>query len=227
MYNDTAKNITQMLNTIYVDKHEIVKAELKDFSNVNQNFYISQERNLEEMDFKWVADYEDVTLSNVNQESRTIVRVMLNIKKNIAAFIYSIFNFEKKILENILDFTSFLENGMVVSTLNTLSLTKMTHSPKTIKNFMESDTPMPDQLKEHLKQCFITSEKHETTMLEIRESFDDIINCVNHVNNLEAEYRNGIPGKILYDELLYAFEFDEHTAMTIHKLILQTTENKE
>ncbi|MGL1903039.1 MAG: hypothetical protein OCC49_12945 [Fibrobacterales bacterium] len=221
MFHKQAENIYHTLCKVYQDRHLLQVADLAFFSELPQDFYDDVQKELIDMQFFHIADYEDKTLNELADDNQTVVRVLIGPDNKMYANLSSIFNVEKGIRENIVDFTSFLEDGTICSTVNSLSPSRLTNAPVVKKRFLEADTELNALVNAHETLCFEEVYKRKSQLVILSGSTEEVFRQANKIHKSEAEYRATIPGKLLYDELLSSFEYDDHIAHTMQQLLIQ------
>lgn len=221
MFHKQAESIYHTLCAVYQKNHDLQRADLSFFPELPIEFYDDAMDQLKQLSYMHIVDYEDKTINAIALDNKTVVRVLIDSDNRMYANISSVFNVEKNIRENIIDFTSFMDDGTVCSTVNSLSPARLTNAPVIRKRFMESDCSISELINAHETLCFEEAYNHKSTLVPLAGSTVEVFKHANQIHHLEATYRDTIPGKLLYDELLSSFEYDDHIAHTMQQLLIE------
>lgn len=221
-----AKDILEMIRSVYIPSHDYQSVDLKDYPHIDSRFYSNTKTLLESEGFIHLGDQEDMSLANAkgNFFKRVPARCMISNDGVIMAACYHaklspiwlrvlLFILRKKVGKTI-DFESEFQDGSFVCTSNAALAGAIKNPPIIHSEFHAVDTPCVGLLQRHRErvvkhiQNFCVSPRRIQTISEQRES-------QNRMNAIKAAFRGEL-GSISLEEL-EKVSFSKAQAADVHK----------
>ncbi len=194
-----AKKIYETQKEIYSKRHEYQEINPNVFTFLDLSFYDKIRDLLLSERFKFMGDYENMTLSKIAPNMRTFIRTMLDPSGTIMTGIYHfkargwikfILMFTKIPSQNkTIDFESELDNGTFICTSNTLKMDTTGDVPGIVRNQFPSNIPVLEMLNNHKNSIQnILSQSSGVKLLKMN-SLAEILSSQQRLQDLKNKHK--------------------------------------
>lgn len=167
------------------EPHEIRMASLADFPNLDHAFYDQYRQQLESMGFRFLADWENMTLSRVFPQMRTMLRVMVSTDGSIRCAAYHIRNLNPQV--KTYDFETELSDGTFLTTSNARDRSLST--PGIDSKKFPTSTSLSDLLQFHQQRLAEKLATNPTLKPMLATSIEDNLKMQNRQQQLQAKHK--------------------------------------
>ncbi len=209
--HQAAREILEMIRSVYVPTHQYQTVDLKDFPHIDRQFYEKTRTLLESEGFIYLGDEEDVSLANSkgNVFKRVPIRSMVSRDGAIMAGMYHVkvsaiwlrvllFILRKRVGKTI-DFETEFLDGSFVCTNNASSAAAMKLPPLIHSEFHPISTSYSQLLQRHRDRVLKHIKDFSVAPVKIQTTFDLHVSQ-NRMNAMKAAFRGELGGVSL-DEL--------------------------
>lgn len=207
---ETALRLYEELAITFQSRHAYRKVDAANFPHVNQTFYKRTQRALENAGFYFVADMENVTLSQLHPNTRTFLRAMIHEGGHVNAAVYNIrptgiyramawFRMVPRDV-SVVEFESELSDGHFLVTTNA-SEDKLDPEPGMLVKTVHEETPVAEIFDRHRRALERYLSENPGVEPVRFSDYDDVLQSQHRQQELKCEYRRSI-GYITEDEML-------------------------
>lgn len=188
------------LDAAYTGDHEYAPAELESFPDADPEFYRHASRAFEAQGFTRVADLEDLTLSRIHPDSRTMLRLFVDDGRMIRATAYhvapksalvammQIVRISARPLY-ILELVSELPRGRFLSTSNTAGLITLEQPPQLRTERLPPDAKLVALIERHRARLTEALRRDPVASPVTLEGRDQVRESLQRYNRLIGAWR--------------------------------------
>ncbi|MFC1599330.1 hypothetical protein ACFL2W_00920 [Candidatus Omnitrophota bacterium] len=201
-----AEDIVSVMKKSFVEEHEMGMVSPQDFPKRDISFYDLKRRQLQDLGFIYLADVEDVTLSEAYPQTRTFIRIMLSDDGCGHAGIYdatpgvlrSLFYWllGARGFKNV-DIETELENGLFVIT--TTAPVMFSHGPQIVFNRVPRRATVKELVQAHKKNVSEQINRDNIKPLKFKD-LGDVLNSQKRQHEIIHVHRKSIGYGLTRDE---------------------------
>lgn len=188
-----AEKIYRDLNAMFAGEHQHRPGQREAFPDLDWPGYDAVRHALESLGFRALGAFEDVTVSEVHPENRTLIESYVSSDGMTGAGTYCIQGHQ------ICDFATECEDGRFILTTNA-NLDKLTPPPTVDRCSLPEDTPVGVMFAKH-RDRVTAARSTGTNHLSIQKTLDDAMDASRRYSRITSQYRQSV-GLITEAELL-------------------------
>lgn len=194
-----ARSIRSTMQTLYSGPHSYREVSLGDFPRLDHAFYEERTGDLAALDFSFLGDLEDVTISRAQIGEPTAIRVMLSDDRRVLAFVYHAEVAGRSV--RVVEMESVFGDGAFVVTSTALAASPMSMPPAIDCAHHPAATPPGALLRAHRARVRSrVAAAGSAPPLEIG-SLADVVEHQRHMDEVKARFRKGSPTLVTRQEL--------------------------
>ena len=198
------------LDAVYGEPHELARVSPAAFPEADLDFYDRARRELEAKGYTWIADIEDLTLSRIQPQNRTFVRVFTDAGRMIRASVFhqhprgvviSLLQLVQLYPRHlrVIELTSEI-GGKFLVTSNTHGVERLEPPPEATIERLPLATPIAEVVARHERRITELVRAHPDRTPVHYETFEDIVASFARAHVAMARHRQKIGG-LSRDEL--------------------------
>lgn len=176
-----AAEVQANMDRIYGGPHEYRKIGAGDFPDADWESYDAARREFETAGFNWVADMENLTLSEIFPEMRTFMRAFNNADGLVGGGFY-IANGMK-----IIDLETELADGTFIVTSTAAAAAGLDNPEEVDAFFFEGETPLREVLAKHGERLAASLIDRPDAYPIIRRTYDELLESGHRLHALKCK----------------------------------------
>ena len=194
-----ARSIRSTMQTLYSGPHSYREVSLRDFPQLDHAFYEERTGEFAALDFSFLGDVEDVTLSRAQIGEPTATRVMLSDDRRVVGFVYHAEVSGTAV--RVVELGTVFADGAVVTTSTGGVPEGMSAPPGIDREQLPAGTPLGVLARAHRARVRRRMAAPGSAPPVEVGSLADVVEHMRHTDEIRARFRKGHPTLVTRQEL--------------------------